>query len=404
MTDQPPADLRVEPHATGATQPGGELFGSLRIGLMVFRLGTPGDCASLRLEQCNGEAGRLLHCDHREVVGRRIFEAFPGAESTAIPDLLCEVAEGQRDLSMDAVPYRDVRCERTFDLHVFPLMGRRCGVEFSDAQPRVGAERALERRGGELRVALESLWAEREVAQKLQLGMVPTDGRLDGYDVAARMRTAPIVGGDCVDAFEVDGAVWLLIGDVSGRDLPAALLAWMVQNSARSVVSALELQGPRPRPSVVLEAMNAAVGPGFQRIDGDQYMTLTALRVMDGRVMHAGLHQDLLVHRAATGTLDRFESEGLWLGVIREGPLNLTDQEFQLAEGDTLLLFTDGLIVPQERRGGQRDLEAAFLELAGAGLPVEDLVEALMNRRVVEPMRDDSTLLVARRRGPGHEH
>lgn len=399
MPDLPPTDHHPERHA-----PTSGLFGWVNIGLLVCRLEKAGDPSSLVVEQCNPAAARLLACEPEQVIGLSMNEAFPGAVATVIPELLCEVAESARSVSMEAVPYRDIRVSGTFDVHVFPLPGRRCCVEFTSASHRVDVERALEASKAELRRTLESLWAEREVAQKLQKGLVPTGNPLAGYDVAACMRTAPVVGGDYVDAFELNGVGWLLIGDVSGRDLPAALLAWMVQIAIRSVVSTLELQGVHPRPSVVLEAVNTAVGPNFQRIDADQYMTLTALRVMGGRIMHAGLHQDLLVHRAATDTLDRFESEGLWLGVITEGRLDLTDQEFQLAEGDTLLLVTDGLANPNGVPGGQRAIEAAFMELAGARLAVDDLAQALTDRLVVEPLRDDSTLLVARRRKPTDEH
>lgn len=402
MPDQSPPHPGSVPGTTGRAL---ALLDDLDAGVVVYRLEVRGDRESLRLEHLNPAARLMLGVSASDVVGQRVFEVFPRQRASVVPDLLCEVIESGQGLHIDAAPFLLDGSELSFDVHLFPLPGQRCGAEFRDATRRVQSEQSLKTASHELRRALESLWGERDLARSIQKALLPRDGpQIPGYDTAARMHTAPIVGGDYVDAFEVNGTGWLFVGDVSGRDLPAALLAAMVQTSARSVLWALELQGIQPRPSLVIEAINAAVRANFQVVDAGQYMTLTALRLRGGRVMHAGLHQDLLVHRAATDTLDRFESEGLWVGVLTDRRLDLVDQEFQLAEGDTLLLFTDGLLDPTTSPGGQRALEMAFLELSGARLSVADLAQSILERRVVEPLRDDCTVLVARRRSRGDAH
>ena len=90
-------------------------------------------------------------------------------------------------------------------------------------------------------------------------------------------------------------------------------------------------------PSDILRLVNRAIRGNLTKIGRDQYMTIHAMRLRGDRLMHAGLHQDLLIYRAATNSVEVVETDGVWLGVVDDaGPL-LRNFELQLNPGDALL-------------------------------------------------------------------
>ena len=138
-------------------------------------------------------------------------------------------------------------------------------------------------------------------------------------------------------------------------------------------------------------------------------MTISALRLDGGRVRHAGLHQDMLVYRAATGQVEVIETRGVWLGLVDDARPLLEDSSFELKEGDVLLLFTDGLIEArrEEVKRGQSALVESFRRLAAEGKPARAMVQEILDSAAgrgageggAAPQADDMTVLVARRLG-----
>jgi len=117
----------------------------------------------------------------------------------------------------------------------------------------------------------------------------------------------------------------------------------MVQSAIRTAVLKASGAGEALSPAAVLSHVNFSLWSNLRQIGDDQYMTITALELQDGRVRHAGLHQDILVHRAASDIVERIETTGTWIGVMEDISSVLEDGTLELAHGDTMLLFTDGL-------------------------------------------------------------
>ncbi len=372
---------------------------SLEVGVCVWELEVPNTPSSLRLVHCNPAAGVFLGVDHQFVQGKRIHEGFPGSEQMPLPGIFTRVIESGEPMSLGEVPYKDTYGEGMFSIVVHPLPDRRCSVEFTNITERKKAEKQVAERTEELTRALAELWSEMDLARKIQTVLVPTRPTLPGYQVAAEMRPAQQVGGDYVDVFEAGGSSWMIIGDVSGHGVSAGLIMMMIQTSVRTVITSLERDGRKASPAAVLAAVNASVAGNLKHIGKDQYMTVTVLRLDEGKVVHAGLHQDILIHRAATQQLTRIETTGVWIGVMDDATGSLVDQEFSLSEGDTLLLFTDGIT---ESKGasdpnGQGRLEALFSALSTEGLPCEEIVKRVLDRAAEDSPHDDCTVLVARR-------
>jgi GAF domain-containing protein len=231
------------------------------------------------------------------------------------------------------------------------------------------------------------------VAVRLQHAVLPLAlPALEGCDVAAHYapsgRTG--VGGDFYDVLSLaDGRLAVFVGDVMGRGVEAA--ASMAQ--MRAAVRAYVAVDPQPEAVLTkLDTMMAAYGE-------DQLVTLVYLLVDPARdelvVANAG-HPAPTLLRAA-GSVEHFQGADAGPLGTAGGPRHHDRVVF--CPGDTVLLFTDGLI---ERR--TEDIDAGRERLGGAvGLLAErDLQRALADlvQQVRDATQDDDVAAVALRRHP----
>ena len=208
----------------------------------------------------------------------------------------------------------------------------------------VGLEAKVAERTAALNNALKELWAEMDLAQKIQSVLLPpAQVFFDRYEFAGLMKPADQVGGDYFDAFEAQGKLWLLIGDVSGHGISAGLIMMMVQTAVRSLVHSFADAGLELTPARLLALVNRAVWSNLQLIGKGQYMTMTALCLSRRQLVYAGLHQRLLVFRGETKQVEERESDGVWLGVLNEIEGLNENYYLDFNPGDVLFLYTDGL-------------------------------------------------------------
>ncbi|MCK6546184.1 SpoIIE family protein phosphatase [Myxococcota bacterium] len=259
-------------------------------------------------------------------------------------------------------------------------------------------EGLVAQRTADLNRTLSDLWSEMDLARKIQTVLLPETAEFRGYDVAALMQPAANVGGDYYDWFKHGDAQWLLVGDVSGHGVSSGLIMMMAQTAVRATTHSLSQQGIEPKPSEVLGLVNASIRSNLKRIGRDQYMTVNALRLEEDGVRYAGLHQDLLVWRAATGTVERVETEGLWVGLLDDISPFLVDAKLSLQPRDVLLLYTDGLT--EARVGGEMlGVEALVegLRVAAPGRDSRAIIEEMLKNLGTSTFDDDVTLVAIRR-------
>jgi sigma-B regulation protein RsbU (phosphoserine phosphatase) len=266
-----------------------------------------------------------------------------------------------------------------------------CGAGLQLRRVYAGLERRVAERTAELSNALSALWGEMKLARKIQEALVPTHPELSSCEIAASMRATDDVGGDYYDVMKVGGREWLLIGDVSGHGVPAGLVMMMCHTAVRTV-----LQGdPGIAPDRLLTRVNVVLTENIRQLGEDKYMTITAFRRdPDGRVTYAGAHQDIHIFRAASGDVETIETRGMWLG-IRDliGEL-LTSGEFQLSQGDVLLLHTDG--ITEAMRDGKLFDNAGLKAVLGraAGKSAAQVLDELFAAIEGYQVADDATVLV----------
>jgi serine phosphatase RsbU (regulator of sigma subunit) len=252
----------------------------------------------------------------------------------------------------------------------------------------------------ELRRALADLWSEMDLAKKIQTVLLPETTRVGCYEIAAAMMAADSVGGDYYDVIEAGDRDWIMIGDVSGHGVTAGLIMMMIQTAVRTIVLNARQRGEELSPALVLSRANAAVRGNLRRISDGQYMTITVLELSRGRVRYSGLHQDILVHRAANDTVQRVATRGIWLGLVDDISQLLENDTIELQTGDTILLYTDGIVerLVGSQRLGTAGLTSRFHALASRAVDPRTIVDTLMRDVGPRAESDDVTLMALRYR------
>jgi PAS domain S-box-containing protein len=268
------------------------------------------------------------------------------------------------------------------------------GRVMTEADLRTAAEVAAQAGRAVERVHRHSQQAQ--LAEALQRSLLTEPPRLPGVEVAVRYvpaAEAARVGGDWYDAFALaDGTPVIVIGDVTGHDTAAAAAMGQLRGLLRGVAHA-----GGGGPAEVLRAFDAAVVD----LHPDTLATAALARIeRDGggrtrlRWASAGHPPPALVRGRDGVELLGGTSGELLLGV--DPSVRRTESTVTLEPGDTVLLYTDGLV---ERRDatfdvGLRRLEAALAELVD--LPLEELCDALLARMLPATPRDDVALVMLR--------
>jgi serine phosphatase RsbU (regulator of sigma subunit) len=241
----------------------------------------------------------------------------------------------------------------------------------------------------------DALWTEMELAHKLQTVLLPEKPTIKGYDVAAFVETTETVGGDYFDVIHVDDRDWFLIGDVSGHGVNSGLIMMMVQTSIHVALS----QNPSMEPSQLLSIINQTIHRNIFKLGEKRYMTLTVFACYDhGRFVFSGAHLPLICYKKETGTLEITETTGAWIGIIDDVEGMNTDTDFTLDEGDTLLLYTDGITESLKKNGDfftEKDLGDIFAGLAyNSSKEIVNGIRREMGKLVFD---DDVTIFVIKR-------
>jgi phosphoserine phosphatase RsbU/P len=240
-----------------------------------------------------------------------------------------------------------------------------------------------------------------QTAETLQRNLLGDTPRLPRLETAVRYQPASRhaqVGGDWYDAFPTpDGGTMLVIGDVAGHDAPAAATMAQTRGMLRGVA-----QSVANSPAAVLSALDRA----FATLQVDTLVTVTVATVdlrpavaTDSRPVrlrwsNAGHPPPVLA--CADGTTHVLERRAARLLGVPPA-VDRVDHELDLAPGDTLLFYTDGLV---ERRTTPLDEGTRWLvELLGriGREPLDRLCDGLL-RELGDQVDDDVALLAVRLR------
>lgn len=257
---------------------------------------------------------------------------------------------------------------------------------------RTTARLLLRRQNAALRQRIEehrrSLEAELARAACVVAELLPTKApRVDGVGLAAACLSAREVGGDFYDWQELPDGVGVTVGDVMGKGLPAALLMATVRAVVRALV-------PDHSPARVIERTARTLDDDLSRAAAFVTLFHAQVNASTGHVRYVDAGHGYVLLRRVDGTVEDLRPWGLPVGVdlserYREGSVDL-------GPGDTLIVYSDGLVEARPDVFGDAGALAAFVA-RGAG-DADGIVRLLVDEVAqVRPLPDDLTVVVLTR-------
>lgn len=235
---------------------------------------------------------------------------------------------------------------------------------------------------------------ELEIAAQIQQSLVPTEfpHRAD-WQIHGRCQNALEAGGDFFDVLEADGGVLLIIADVMGKGVPAALLALILRTAIRAHARLAN------HPGKLLDRVAEQLAPDLERVS--MFITVQAVFLRAGT-------REIAYANAGHGALAVLSRDGRGARLLEEGglPLGVPPAEHydghcvQLDPGERLLLLTDGLLEATDSAGRELGLSGFLAAAREAYTPdlaafCGTLLTYVQQRDGNRAPMDDRTLLVA---------
>jgi len=244
-------------------------------------------------------------------------------------------------------------------------------------------------------VEQERIRRELELGRQIQHDMQPHGAlRLGLTEITGVSVSAREVGGDFFNYFELaSGHIAMLVGDVSGKGVGAALLMANIQASLRTRLSlGQDLKAVAEEIDLDIEANSP--GPLYATL----FVGILDPATRKLRYVNAGHHPQFVLRRQ--GGLERMSSTGMPVGLLAGHGHNQV--EIQLAEGDRLFFYTDGCVEAENETDdmfGAERLETVLNGLPPAATPQDVLAQV---ERAIEQFRgsrelfDDVTVMAVR--------
>jgi phosphoserine phosphatase RsbU/P len=346
-----------------------------------------------RLERTfGGEAGRWFAEDDPDLAvflsgyGGGPPDLLPGARHLMSVPILFESSPRGMLVVGDKESRRGVGPFLPGDRRTLGLFANQAAIALENARLHL---RALEQ---------ERLEREMHLAAEIQRQILPKGApAVAGYQLAGWNRPAREVGGDYYDMFPMRGGrTGLVVGDVSGKGMPAALMVSTLHSALRLLLDQTGIGPP------LLEKLNRHI---LESSMPNKFITmfLAELDPDTGNLLYANAGHNPGLLLRADGRIEELGSGGVPLGLLPGSRYQA--REVNVAPGDLLCLYSDGITeaesVEEEEYGMERlgDVlrahrdEPAFEAVLDA---IRVSVEEFSRGR---PQGDDQTLLVVRRDG-----
>jgi sigma-B regulation protein RsbU (phosphoserine phosphatase) len=273
------------------------------------------------------------------------------------------------------------------DVQLMSIVATHSASVIEKARLRVEAE---EKR--RLELEREAMEKDLRLARDIQMRLVPAAPlALGTWRAEGRLVPAKQVGGDLFDYFALDSQrAALVIADVSGKGVPAALLVSTVASTVRAFADG------HLTPKALVEQVNRAA---VRSAAAGKFVTFVYAELDHAnqhlRYVNAGHNFPRL--RRASGEVVSLEAGGTPLGLFEGLPYEEGEQPF--APGDALLLFSDGISEAVDgfnQEYGEERLQALWAQHgAGPGTAMLDLVyDDVVRFRGAAPQNDDMTMVV----------
>lgn len=263
----------------------------------------------------------------------------------------------------------------------------------------------------------EEIERELEIGRQIQAGFMPEAlPRPPGWEIAAHFHPAREVAGDFYDAFPLaDGELLgLVIADVSGKGVGAALFMSLTRTLLRAYSDqnfpgkasrrggGREWKGPQALGEAAVHTV-ADTSNYIARVHGRAHMFATVffglLDVSSGVLTYVNAGHDAPAITCASGVKARLARTGAAVGLFPNMPF--ASQQVYLEPGDTLVMYTDGVVDAHDPEGeffGQERLLSLIAEPHPTASALLERIEDALHAHIGAASRfDDETLLAVRR-------
>jgi serine phosphatase RsbU (regulator of sigma subunit)/predicted ester cyclase len=195
------------------------------------------------------------------------------------------------------------------------------------------------------RIERELIEQELGLARSIQQASLPKEvPRLEGWQISPYYQPAREVGGDFYDFFDLeDGRVVVVVGDATGKGMPAALIAEATSNMLRAVAQALGSSSP----GGVLSRVNETL---LARIPDNMFVTCfyAILDPKSGSLSYANAGHDL-PYLWQSGEAQELRARGMPLGLMPG--MDYEEKEITLQADEAALFYSDGLVEAHDPKG-----------------------------------------------------
>ena len=242
----------------------------------------------------------------------------------------------------------------------------------------------------------ERLEREMELAAEIQQQILPkTMPEIPGFDVIGWNRPAQQVGGDYYDFQGLGGGRWgLVVGDVTGKGMPAALLVSTVHSALRVLLDRMEA-GPE-----LIERLSRHI---YESSSSNKFITML-VAFLDSRsgnlaYINAGHNPGILIRR--DGQVEQLSSHGLPLGLLPQGTYGSAD--LALETGDLICIYSDGITECESARTEEEFGLDRLIELLSRAPKrplceiLKEIDQTMLDWAEGQPQGDDQTVVLLRR-------
>jgi serine phosphatase RsbU (regulator of sigma subunit) len=187
---------------------------------------------------------------------------------------------------------------------------------------------------------------ELELARSIQQASLSKEvPKLEGWQIAPYYQPAREVGGDFYDFFKLeDGRVGVVVGDATGKGVPAALVVSATSSMLRAVARVLGSSSPGEVLSQVNETLSA-------RIPQNMFVTCfyAILDPKSATLSYANAGHDLPYLRRSDGDVEELRARGMPLGLMPG--MGYEENEIELGADEGVLFYSDGLVEAHDPQG-----------------------------------------------------
>ncbi len=245
------------------------------------------------------------------------------------------------------------------------------------------------------RIEVRQLRRDLDIASEVQTSFLPASlPHVPGYGIATELLPANKIGGDFYDMFRENDKTLLLLCDVAGKGISAALLATEIRTAVHL------LHDTDDYPGDVLTRVNRKLYPDLMNAERFATAILLCYSMTDNAWEYASAgHTTGLLVRADTLDVQYLESTGLPLGVLDDDIVSTRSFLFQA--GDVLVLYSDGLTEAENEAGQILDMDGVIAVLRTCqSAPAETIrrvmLQAYEQHRGDQAAHDDLTLVVVK--------